>query len=304
MAGNLQIIAAYGSKEYRPSLDSFDAQQQHDVHPQCVITPTANSEVSATILLSRLSGCPFAAKSKGHAQSRASPHISKGITVWLKEFSEVTLNEDKSIASVGIGLTWAEVITASGRVVTARHGHLGDKGTSNNYGIVTKFNLYTVPKQLVCSGSKEYGQNQKSEIIRAFAQTANDASTDGKAQQWMSLTGPTIEKMSSEPSRHAYAMGRATKSSSSTGLSRSSKRHAYTDVSSGDNSGIEGNALGLEASTKFLRIIRLQDVIASYGDSNGVRLRRVAMTYDQLEFPKSFKKGGFKLSREALSDQA
>lgn len=79
------------------------------MRPQCVITPTEPAEVGATLLLSRLSGCPFAARSGGHSPIRGASNSPGGISIWLKEFNDVTLNEDKTIVSVGTGLTWGEV---------------------------------------------------------------------------------------------------------------------------------------------------------------------------------------------------
>jgi FAD/FMN-containing dehydrogenase len=61
------------------------------------------------LLLSRLTQCPFAVKSGGHAAFAGASNIRGGITINFAKLNEVTLPSDKSIASVGPGNTWYDV---------------------------------------------------------------------------------------------------------------------------------------------------------------------------------------------------
>ncbi|KAE8149080.1 hypothetical protein BDV25DRAFT_168076 [Aspergillus avenaceus] len=204
-------VLVHGVNPYTNFTNSFWSAQQAEVHPHCVFKPSSNRDVAITVLLSRLTSCPF----------QGSSNSPGGITIWFKNLSEVTLNEDQSVASIGPGNTWGkvyralepyglavvggrlasigvgglitgggisfhsnlygwaldnvesyEVVTASGQIVIAsvtQHPDLywGLRGGGNNLGLVTKFNLYTIP------------------FVNAFIKAARAAPSDGKAQQWV-----------------------------------------------------------------------------------------------------------------------
>lgn len=57
-------------------------------------------------------GCPFAVKSGGHAAFSGASNIAGGITVDLAELNQITLSDDKSVASIGPGNTWYDVYAA------------------------------------------------------------------------------------------------------------------------------------------------------------------------------------------------
>ncbi|KAI5303757.1 hypothetical protein KEM56_007219 [Ascosphaera pollenicola] len=455
-------VSPEGSKGYDGFLNSFWARQQRDVHPQCVFAPTENAEISATVLLSRLSGCPFSVRGGGHSPSKGFSNSPGGISIWMKEFNDVNLSEDKKIVSVGAGLTWGEVydslqgtnltvvgaraatvgvggfllgggisfhsnlyglgidnveslevVTASGKIVTARRGQHEDlyqalKGCGNNFGIVTKFNLYTIPDQPVHGGIKVYAQDHKAEVINAFVQLTHYASIDGNAQQWLFLMGPSannaigaeltylVDEENPEVLKRYNAIPMQRDTTSRRSIAQYSREidlyadpqkrtvfwtisvdlsedfmnwvadywystianlpeagraspvlafHPFTTKSLGLMNKNMGNALGLEASTKPLLIIHLlctwenaendnaidewldsfstalrseakrwrlqrsflymnyanhdQDVISSYGASNGARLRRVASHYDPSGVFQKLQRGGFKLGVNA-----
>lgn len=64
------------------------------------------------VLLSRLTQCPFAVKSGGHAAFAGASNIEGGITVSLEKLDQVTLSPDKKTAAVGAGNKWFNVYTA------------------------------------------------------------------------------------------------------------------------------------------------------------------------------------------------
>jgi hypothetical protein len=74
-----------------------------------VFKPTTSLQVSTTVLLSRLTQCPFAVKSGGHAAFAGGSSIEGGITVALEKMNEVTLSSDKRIAAIGPGNRWLRV---------------------------------------------------------------------------------------------------------------------------------------------------------------------------------------------------
>jgi FAD/FMN-containing dehydrogenase len=62
--------------------------------------------------LSRLTQCPFAVKSGGHAAFAGASNIQGGITINFAKINEVSLSVNKDIASIGPGNTWFDVYSA------------------------------------------------------------------------------------------------------------------------------------------------------------------------------------------------
>lgn len=65
--------------------------------------------ISALVLLSQLTQCPFALKSGGHSAFAGAASIQGGITVSFEHLNEITLSEDKKVAFVQPGNDWAQV---------------------------------------------------------------------------------------------------------------------------------------------------------------------------------------------------
>ncbi|KAF2683857.1 FAD-binding domain-containing protein [Lentithecium fluviatile CBS 122367] len=63
-------------------------------------------EVSALVLLPRLTGCPFTVKAGGHTAFAGSSSIEGGITVALESKNAITVSSDKKVASIGPGNVW------------------------------------------------------------------------------------------------------------------------------------------------------------------------------------------------------
>jgi FAD/FMN-containing dehydrogenase len=74
-----------------------------------VIQPASSKDVSIIVLLARLTNCQFAARSGGHAAFEGASNIPGGISIWFKDMNEITLNEDKSVVSIGPGNVWGQV---------------------------------------------------------------------------------------------------------------------------------------------------------------------------------------------------
>jgi FAD/FMN-containing dehydrogenase len=66
-------------------------------------------DVSTVVLLSRLTQCPFAIKGGGHTAFPGASSIQGGITVSLEKMNEISLSQDKKIASIGPGNRWGAV---------------------------------------------------------------------------------------------------------------------------------------------------------------------------------------------------
>lgn len=83
--------------------------QQREVDPQCVFKPEKPLDVSTSILISRLTQCPFAAKSGGHSAVPGGSNIEGGITISFEKMSKITLSSDKKTVSFQPGNTWFDI---------------------------------------------------------------------------------------------------------------------------------------------------------------------------------------------------
>ncbi|KAB8229390.1 FAD-binding oxidoreductase [Aspergillus alliaceus] len=216
---------------------SFWSNQQAEVQPYCIFKPAVNTDVAVAVLLSRLTGCPFAAKGGGHVPFRGASNSPGGITISFANMNDVSLSEDRSVASIGPGNVWGrvygilepyglaviggretsigvgglvtgggisfysnqyglaldnvesfEVVIASGHIVTASATHYPDlywalRGGGNNFGLITRFNLYTIPSSTMRRSRRVYMETQIPDVANAFASFARAGPSDGNAQQ-------------------------------------------------------------------------------------------------------------------------
>ncbi|GAB1736757.1 hypothetical protein NU219Hw_g8788t1 [Hortaea werneckii] len=239
--GTLSLL--YRSNTAYPKSPAYHLQEagywsavQSEVEPYCFFEPEDSVAVAVTILLSRLTQCPFAVKSGGHAAFANASNIEGGITMNMARMNEVKLSEDESVAKVGPGNTWYDVYTAledrnltvvGGRVadigvggltlgggvsffsglygwacdnvknyqvVTAQgvildvnyDSHFDDlyyalRGGGNNFGVVTRFDLYTYPQGMMWGGSRVYPINETDTILNALFDYAFVAQSDPAA---------------------------------------------------------------------------------------------------------------------------
>ncbi|KAH8882878.1 FAD-binding domain-containing protein [Thozetella sp. PMI_491] len=98
-----------GTSEYINFTHGYWSARQSDVSPSCIFIPAAAFDVSTFVLLSRVTRCPFAAKSGGHATFAGASSIESGITISLAKLKGIRLSPDKRIASVGAGNLWGDV---------------------------------------------------------------------------------------------------------------------------------------------------------------------------------------------------
>jgi FAD/FMN-containing dehydrogenase len=88
---------------------TFWSAQQRELVPQCVFKPKKPLDVSTSILISRLTQCPFAARSGGHSPVSGGSNIDGGITISFENMNKITLSKDKKTVSFQPGNTWLNV---------------------------------------------------------------------------------------------------------------------------------------------------------------------------------------------------
>ncbi|KAF4974571.1 hypothetical protein FZEAL_8543 [Fusarium zealandicum] len=131
---------------YDAFISSYWSTSQGDVRPYCIFKPSKPAQVSVVVLLSRLTQCPFAAKSGGHAAFAGASGSDGGITVSLSNLKGISLSKDKKIASVEPGNVWGDVykeLTKSDvSVIGGRLYNIGVGGLTTGGGISYFSNIY------------------------------------------------------------------------------------------------------------------------------------------------------------------
>lgn len=143
----------YGDQLIRPDepsyvnfSSSFWSQQQADRTPSCVFEAPTASSVSVAVLISRLTHCPFAARSGGHAAFEDASNIEGGVTISLEQLNDVSLSSDRRTATIGAGNRWHRVYSALAEydlaVIGGRAASIGVGGLTTGGGISFFSNLY------------------------------------------------------------------------------------------------------------------------------------------------------------------
>lgn len=115
---------------YEEFTSSYWSEIQIDVQPRCIFKPSKATDVSVLVLLSRLTQCPFAVKSGGHAAFGGASSIEGGITVSLEKLDEVTLSCEKDKVRIGPGNRWGDVYERLDKdEVTVTGGRVASVGT-------------------------------------------------------------------------------------------------------------------------------------------------------------------------------
>ncbi|KAK5954419.1 hypothetical protein OHC33_004141 [Knufia fluminis] len=115
------------------------APSQVAVTPRCVFEPDSATDIGVLVLLSRLTQCPFAVRSGGHAAFQGASSEEDGITVSLSRLNQVTVARDRKTVKVGSGNVWGlvySVLDKQGLTVPGgRDANVGVGGLSLGGGI-------------------------------------------------------------------------------------------------------------------------------------------------------------------------
>ncbi|CAN9152973.1 unnamed protein product [Alternaria alternata] len=134
------------NKTFDTAPTTYWSIQQLEVEPYCTFTPTAALEVSSLVLIARLTQCPFAIKSGGHAAFPGASSIEGGITVDMVNMNQKRLSADKTFVAVGPGNRWKEVydyLTPYNlAIVGGRAAYVGVGGLTLGGGISHHTNEY------------------------------------------------------------------------------------------------------------------------------------------------------------------
>lgn len=128
------------SNGYFSSLKSYFSQQEEELSPFCVVTPTNSQDVSTVI---HILGAPnsttrFAIRGGGHTVWAGSANIDNGVTIDMRAINNVAVSDDRTLTSIGGGALWRDVYikldsmglaTTGGRAAGVGVGGLTTGGT-------------------------------------------------------------------------------------------------------------------------------------------------------------------------------
>ncbi|KAK6591661.1 6-hydroxy-D-nicotine oxidase [Botrytis cinerea] len=228
------------SSAYSTFLTKFYSQQESQLSPGCIVSPTSTTDVSISVgILSALGkltnwspSCQFAIKSGGHAPGVNQANINQGVTINLSPLNSISVSNDQSVVSVGPAARWGEVylkldalqltvpggrvnsvgvggltagggisyfsprkgftcdnvknfeiVLASGKVVNANANQNSDlylalKGGSNNLGVVTRIDFYTLQQGKLWGGNILYPATTADQQINALADFSSNPAYD------------------------------------------------------------------------------------------------------------------------------
>ena len=99
---------------YTTSLASYFSQQEEQISPSCIVTPATSEDVAIVVgILSEANAgkeaCPFAIRGGGHSTFAGAANVANGVTIDMREISQVSVNQDGTVASIGAGALWRDV---------------------------------------------------------------------------------------------------------------------------------------------------------------------------------------------------
>ncbi|CZT41666.1 related to 6-hydroxy-d-nicotine oxidase [Rhynchosporium secalis] len=152
--------------------------QQSEVTPVCRIDVKLAKDISTTVKVSKLTQCPFAVKSGGHAAFAGGSSIQNGILINLAKLNEITLSEDRQTTRVGPGNNWYDVYQALDplgvSVVGGREAGVGTGGLILGGGI----SYFSGRFGWACDNVRNY------EVILADGQIVNASSSSNPDLYW------------------------------------------------------------------------------------------------------------------------
>jgi hypothetical protein len=139
-----------GTVLYQNDLSKFRttywSQQQAELTPLCVFTAPDPRAISIAILVSRITACPMAIKSGGHAAYANASSIDSGIIISLERLNQTILADNGTTVAVGAGNTWDSVYSSlvphGLAVIGGRVSSIGVGGLTLGGGISFFSNLH------------------------------------------------------------------------------------------------------------------------------------------------------------------
>lgn len=118
-----------GNITYAQSSNSYWSKQEQSLAPTCIVTPTNTNDV--VIAIKVLTSTNFAIRGGGHTPWAGSANINGGVTIDMTSIKDITVNNNKTIASVGAGAVWGDVYR---KMDSSELAVIGGRGSSIGVG--------------------------------------------------------------------------------------------------------------------------------------------------------------------------
>ncbi|USP78122.1 fad binding domain-containing protein [Curvularia clavata] len=175
--GNNKLVLP-SDAAYKNFTDSYWSAQQRSISPGCVFKPETAQDVSVAVLTSRLTNCPFAAKSGGHSAVPGGSNIQNGITISFEKMSKTTVSADRKSVTFEPGQTWRDVYSKLAKdniiIIGGRAASVGVGGLTLGGGISYFSNTYG----LACDNVISY------EVVTACGRIINVSKTSYPDLYW------------------------------------------------------------------------------------------------------------------------
>ncbi|RAH47117.1 FAD-binding oxidoreductase [Aspergillus brunneoviolaceus CBS 621.78] len=167
--------------EFAAEQNDYFSRQQSELSPACFYRPFDEAQLSYAVARAREHPlCPIAVKGGGHASFAGASNTAKGITIVLRHFDQVIVSSDRKTVLVGAGNRWLSVYNELEKVnLTVPGGRTGSavlgngsildvnresqpdlywalRGGGSNFAIVTHFDMYAIPHDLMWGGTRNY----------------------------------------------------------------------------------------------------------------------------------------------------
>ena len=129
-----------GNSTYLATQQSYWSLQEASLSPACIVVPESPQDVSeAVAIIAGIDSCHFAIKGQSHTPAPGFANINYGVTIDMTKLNSVTVNADRTLASVGAGASWLQVyqyLEGLGlSVAGGRNGAVGVGGLTLGGGI-------------------------------------------------------------------------------------------------------------------------------------------------------------------------
>ncbi|KAK7183097.1 hypothetical protein DPSP01_005958 [Paraphaeosphaeria sporulosa] len=175
------------------------------LRPNCILGPKQAEDVQKAVqVLTQYPSVEFAVRSGGHNINKGFANTDLGVTIDLAALDDVEVSSDKSYVSIGVGARWGKVyatveqqglsgisyyspergwacdsvksfdiVLANGSLINANAQSNADlfralKGGSNNFGIVTHFELDVFEQGPLTGGSMDYGNVTGEQVVNTI----------------------------------------------------------------------------------------------------------------------------------------
>ncbi|KAM0807321.1 putative Oxidoreductase FAD-binding protein [Seiridium cardinale] len=176
------------STAYNSSIASYWSEQEAEIFPSCVVTPTSKEDVSLAIFILNIGSkifpgqSNFAIRSGGHTPFAGAANINSGITIDLKNLNKIDVSADKSVVEIGPGNRWGDVYSVLDEQGLAIPG--GRVSIVGVGGLVTGggISFFSPRYGFVCDNIENF------EVVLATGQIVN-ANSKTNPDLWKALKG-------------------------------------------------------------------------------------------------------------------